>query len=102
MRKLSVKRKWSIVECASKIRLFVQCDDESATHKIDGKPFREYALKNGKTVTCEIGDEETAVLIASSTMQAEYTVAAGTQDVELETKPKYNPMQGNPFIIEKK
>ena len=42
MRKLSVKRKWSIIECASKIYLYVQCPEEYATHNIDGKNFREY------------------------------------------------------------
>lgn len=40
MRKLSVKRKWSIIECASKIYLYVQCPEEYATHNIDGKNFR--------------------------------------------------------------
>ena len=101
MRKLSVKRKWSIIECASKIYLYVQCPEEYATHNIDGKNSREYRLKNGKTVTTDIFDEETLIYIDSSTMNVSYTVAAGTEDVNLLAKPHYNFAQGNPFTIEK-
>ena len=101
MRKLNVKRKWSICECASKINLYIQCPEEYATHNIDGKNFREYRLKNGKTVTADIFDEETKIYIESSTMQVSYTIEAGTEDINLLAKPHYNPMQGNPFTIEK-
>ena len=101
MRKLNVKRKWSICECASRIYLYVQCPAEYATHSIDGKNFREYRLKNGKTITADIFDEETTVYVESSTMRVSYTIAEGTEDVTLLTKPHYNPMQGNPFTIEK-
>lgn len=101
MRKLTVKRKWSIIECASKINLYVQCPEEYATHHIDGKNFKEYRLKNGKTVEVDIFDEETLIYIDSSTMSVSYTIAAGTENVNLIAKPKYSPAQGNPFTIEK-
>ena len=100
MRKLTIKRKWSIIECASKIYLFVQCSEEEGKHKFGDVNFKEVdLLKNGKTLTVDIWDEETAVLVMSSTMQATFVVPAGTEDVSLLAVPKYNPMQGNPFII---
>ena len=101
MRKLSVKRKWSLCECASRIYLYIQCPEEYATHNIDGKDFIQYRLKNGKTVIADILDEQTAVYIESSTMSVSYTVEEGSEDVTLLAKPSYNPMKGNPFTIEK-
>lgn len=102
MRQLTVKRKWSLIECASRIRLYIQCHESAATHQIDGKNFKEYPLKNGKSVTAEIvADEETQVYIESSTMQVSYRVPAGEDDVTLLAKPHYNPAQGNPFVIER-
>lgn len=99
MRKLYVKRKWSIIECASRIYLYVQCPAEYATHKFGDKSFAEYALKNGKTVAVDILDEQTEVIIESSTMQATYTVPAGSGDVSLIASPKFSPANGNPFTI---
>lgn len=99
MRKLSVKRKWSIVECASRIYLYIQCPAEYATHKFEDKNFTEYRLKNGKTVTVDILDETTEVIIESSTMQATYTVPAGSGDVKLLASPSFSPANGNPFTI---
>lgn len=32
-------------------------------------------------------------------MEVDYTIPAGAENVTLLAKPKYNPMQGNPFII---
>lgn len=102
MRMLTVKRKWSLIECASRIRLYVQCHESAATHQIDGKNFKEYPLKNGKSVTAEIvADQETQVYVESSTMQAAYLVPAGADDVTLVAKPHYNLAQGNPFTIER-
>ena len=100
MRKLTIKRKRSFIECASKIYLYVQCAEEERTHKFDDIAYKEVGLfKNGSTVTLNIGDEETAVMVMSSTMQSMAIVPAGTDDVSLLAAPKYNPMQGNPFII---
>lgn len=99
MRKLNVNRKWSIIECGSRITLYVECPAEEATNKIDGKPFKAYPLKNGKTVSVEIGDEPTLVIVDSSTMSVSYTVPAGTDEVNLTAAPRYNPAQGNPFTI---
>lgn len=101
MRKLVVLRKWSIIESGARIILSVSCDEEKANTKIDGKPFMAMPLKNGKSVELEITDEETVVYISSSTMEVDYTIPAGTENVTLQTKAKYNPMQGNPFVITK-
>lgn len=100
MRKLTVKRKWSIIECASRITLFVQCDEENATVAgNDGRFFVTMPLKNGKAVTVDISDDATTVFVESSTMQATYTVPAGTADVTLIAKPEYSPAEGNPFTF---
>lgn len=101
MRKLNVKRKWSIIECGSKIRLFVQCPEDKAQCRFEGVACKQVKLGNGKTVTEEIEDTQVKVFVSSSTMTAEFTVEAGSADVNLLAKPKYNPVYGNPFTIEK-
>ena len=102
MRKVKLKRKFSIVECASRINLAVQCADEEADFNMrENLPCKYLGkLKNGKTVEFEIGNEETKIFVESSTMFAEYTIPAGSEDVSLIAYPKYNLMQGNPFTIE--
>ena len=99
MRKLTVKRKWSLVECASRIRLYIQCPADIASCTIGDKFYREYPLKNGKSVTADILDEPTGILIESSTMQTFYTVPEGNVDLTLIAKPHYNLAQGNPFTF---
>lgn len=101
MRKLTVKRKWSIIECGSKIFLYVQCPKNISTHNFDGNYFMEIRLKNGKTVTADILDEPTIIMIRSSTSCTPYTVPAGTEDVELLAVPHYDFSAGNPFTFEK-
>lgn len=100
MRKLTVNRKRSIIECGSKISLLVQCAEEEANCQGGDKFFKQFPLKNGKSVTVDIWNEETLVLVVSSTMQADYTVSAGENDVTLMTSPKYSPFEGNPFTIQ--
>lgn len=100
MRKLIVKRKWSIVECFSRVNLYVQCPKRNSTHNIDGVYYRAIRIKNGKTVETDILDEPTMLIIGSSTAGTPYTVSAGTNDVKLMVRPHYNPAQGNPFTFE--
>lgn len=100
MRKVTLKRKFSIIECASKIVLLVQCADEDAEVDVNKIPCKVLGkLKNGKTVEFEIGNEETNVFIESSTMLASYAIPAGTENVSLVAYPKYNLAEGNPFTI---
>ncbi len=100
MRKLTVKRKWSIIECASKINLYVQCGARNSMQELEGDQFTQFRLKNGKSISLDIPDEPTLVMIASSTMSVPYTVPEGSTDVTLLAKPHYNPAHGNPFTIE--
>ncbi len=100
MRKLTVKRKWSMIECASRIYLYVQCAERNATHSFDGKHFMQYRLKNGKAVELDILDDPTIIIIESSTMSVTYTVPEGSTDITLLAKPHYAPFSGNPFTIE--
>ncbi|MDE7348644.1 MAG: hypothetical protein K2N53_03180 [Clostridia bacterium] len=99
MRKLTIKRKWSLIECGSRIYLYVQCSKDDANCKNGEEYYKQFDFKNGKSVTVDIWNEETQVLVVSSTMQAEYTVAAGENDVNLIASPKYAPFEGNPFTI---
>lgn len=101
MRKLIVKRKWSIVECASKVYLYVQCAKRNSTHTINDVYYRAIRIKNGKTVEADILDEQpTMLIIGSSTANTPYTVPAGTDDVKLTVRPHYNPAEGNPFTFD--
>ena len=50
MRKLIVQRKWSIIECGSRIMLSVSCGEDIANSKIDDKPFITMPIKNGKSI----------------------------------------------------
>lgn len=100
MRKLIVKRKWSIVECASKVHLYVQCPKRNSTDIIDGVYYRAIRMKNGKTVETDILDEPTMLIIGSSTAGTPYTVPAGTEDVKLMVRPHYDPAHGSPFTFE--
>lgn len=100
MRKLTLKRKWSIIECGSKIFLYVQSPSEQADAEIDGIDCKALGrLRNGKTVEVDIPDEATTVFVVSSTMQACYMIPAGTTDVSLLARPSYDPAHGNPFTI---
>ena len=67
MRKLSIKRKWSIIECGSKIQLFVECAQEESNVTIDGKFFKEFKFANGKTVETQIANDSVTVIVTSST-----------------------------------
>lgn len=100
MRKLIVKRKFSIVECASKINLYVQCAKRNSTDVIDDVYYKAIRIKNGKTVEVDILDEPTMLIIGSSTALTPYTVPEGSDDVRLMVRPHYSPAQGNPFTFE--
>ena len=99
MRKLTIKRKRSLIECASKITLLVQCDKDSATHNIKGVYYKSYEFKNGKTLELEIPDNAVIIGVKSSTMQRFYTIEEGSGDVFLIASPRYSHMEGNPFTI---
>ena len=99
MRKLTVNRKRSIIECGSKIFLYVQCNEEDCDCKAGDKFFKQCLIQNGKSVVLDIWNEETIVMVESSTMQAKFTVPAGENDVTLLASPKFSPFEGNPFTI---
>lgn len=99
MRKLTLTRKWSIIECASKIYFSYECEKEKANTEVDGKPYFCGLIKNGKSIEVEISDEANKIYLTSSTMEAEFVVPAGTTDVKLLAVPHYNVAQGNPFTI---
>ena len=99
MRKLTVTRKRSLIECASKITLLVECAKDEATTTANLKFFKDFKFQNGKSVELQIPNDSVTIMVVSSTMTAQYDIPAGEQDVTLMAKPKYSPMEGNPFII---
>lgn len=101
MRKLTIKRKWSMVECGSRIYLYVQCAKANSTDIIGDTYYNKMRIKNGKTVELEILDVPTKLIVASSTAQTEYTVPEGSDDVKLMVRPHYCLSEGNPFTFEK-
>lgn len=103
MRKLTITRKRKFIECATKIDISVQCPSALADCKgSDDKYYKNAGiLKNGKSLTLDITEEETKIYITSSTMQVAYTIPAGTEDVNLITYAIYDISKGNPFVIEK-
>lgn len=103
MRKLTITRKRKFIECATKIDISVQCPSALADCKgSDDKYYKNAGiLKNGKSTSLEITEEETKIYITSSTMQVAYTIPAGTEDVNLLTYAIYDVSKGNPFVIEK-
>ena len=40
MRKLTLKRKWSLIECGSRIFYYVQCAEQDATVELKGVKCR--------------------------------------------------------------
>lgn len=105
MRKLKLERKKSFVGCACAVMIYLYCPQEEATEALGKIPCKKVGeLKNGQSAEYEIAEEATVVFVAFSrstprSFFTQYTIPAGTEDVSLYTKPKFNPFAGNPFTI---
>lgn len=103
MRTLTLTRKKSFVGCAC-------ASDLPLLSAGGGDRYSQYPckkvgeLKNGQSASYEIGEDATVVFVAFSrstprSFYVRYSVPAGTENVALMTKPKFNPLEGNPFSI---
>lgn len=106
MRRLTMKRKKSIVASIMKIYLYLEVEGDGDI-KLNNIPCVKLAtIKNGKEATLEIPENALSVFVVFDRLfpnkfKAQYRLDAGSEDVELFTKPKLNPFKGNPFYIYK-
>lgn len=102
MRNLTITREKSFVGCAMKMKIYLE-DTQSGTLEINGVPCRELGrLKNGEMQTFVIGDEAARVFVIADQLSKKfcndfYQIPAGTEDVVLSGKARWNPATGNAF-----
>ncbi|MGM9642646.1 MAG: hypothetical protein ACI3XI_05490 [Eubacteriales bacterium] len=102
MRKVNLTRDKSFVGCIGTLRVLVE-DGAAGDININGTPCRLVAyVKNGETVSFEIGNEATKIYVIADKMSKNYCndyypVPEGDADLEIGGKCTYNPGLGNPF-----
>ena len=102
MRNLTITRTKSFVASLGKMKVYIE-DPDAGEITIQGVPCRKLGtLKNGETATFPISDLAAKVFVIADTMSRSfsndyYPIPAGTEDVTLSGKNKYNPGAGNPF-----
>ena len=101
MRKLTIKRRKSIVACAVKDLVYIE-DYQSSDITIQGVPCRKIGeIKNGEEKTFEISEEKQKIfivfeLLLKDTFHTSIAIEAGQENVSLSGKHYYN-VSGNPF-----
>ena len=102
MRKVYLTRDKSFVGCAGRLNVYVE-DYNASELTIAGIPCRFVCkVKNGETVSFDIGDEAVKVVVIADKLSKDmcndyYQIPAGVGDVEIGGKCTYNPGAGNPF-----
>jgi len=104
-RKITLTRKKSIIASIMKVYIYVQ-SGEPYDIELDGIPLRlvDPPLKNGKTITFEVPTFELYLYVIFDKRRPKgyntnFLLPAGEEDIQLYTKPQYNPFAGNPFRI---
>ncbi|MBQ4509514.1 MAG: hypothetical protein II984_02215 [Clostridia bacterium] len=102
MRNLTIKRNKAGAGCAGKLKVYIE-DHNAGEIEINGVPCRKIGtLKNGEEKTFSIDENEQKVFVIFDTMSKNYCndyykVPAGSEDVSLSGKCKFNPAAGNAF-----
>ncbi len=102
MRKVYLTRDKSFVGCLGKLNVYVE-DANAPDTVIADIPCRKVCkIANGETVSFDISDEETRVIVIADKLSKNfcndyYRIPAGASDVEIGGKCTYNPPAGNPF-----
>ena len=102
MRDLTITRQKSFVGCLGKMKVYIE-DPQTNELTINGFPCRKLGtLKNGETVTFPIGEGAARVFVIAGKSSRgfcsdSYPIPAGTEDVAISGKNKFNPGAGNPF-----
>lgn len=104
-RKVTLKRKKSIVASIMKVYVYVQ-SVEANDLELDGINLKliDSPLKNGKSISFDVSQDDCYIYVVfdkhfPKKFNTKYLLEAGKEDVELFTKPKLDPFRGNPFII---
>lgn len=101
MRNITITRRKTYVGCAMADKIYVR-DAVNPEITINGVPCRKVgAVKNGKSVTLQLGDEEQQIFLIADKLSKDYcnasiTVPAGTEDVEYTGKHHF-VFGSNPF-----
>lgn len=102
MRNVTIERKKSFVGSLAKFRVFAE-DAQAPDMMIQGVPCRKVGeMKNGETITFEVGEEATKLFVINGQASQEfcvelYPLPAGNTDVYLSGACKLNPSAGNAF-----
>ncbi len=102
MRNLTIKRIKSGVAALAKMKIYIE-DTVSSELYINGVPCRKLGdLKNGEEKTFQIEDHSAKLFVIADKLSKDisnefYQIPAGTEDITLSGKNKYNPITGNAF-----
>lgn len=102
MRNLTIKRTKSFVACLVKMKVYIENPAFGDT-LINNVPCSKIGeLKNGEEKTFVIGENEAKVYVVADQLSKNYCndfykLTAGTEDVYLSGKNRYNPASGNAF-----
>jgi len=102
MRRLTIIRQKSFVACLSKTKIYVE-DADSRDLVIKGVQCRYLgSVKNGETVSFEIGDSGAKLFAIAGKSSKEYcnelyVLPEGSEDITLSGKHQYDPSSGNAF-----
>ncbi len=110
MRKLTIIRKKALASIFDKTWFYIE--DEHGNESIECVRCRLLCeLKNGKSFTCEVGDESFRLFAVSGDFKGinsehgfamdYYAVGSGTEDITLTGKRVLNPSNANCFIFDK-
>lgn len=105
MRNLTITRIKSAVACTAAMKVYIE-DPDSQELVINGVSCRKLGnLKSGETVTFPISERAAKVFVIADKASRNYSndyypIPAGTEDVTIAGKNKYNPFIGNPFRFE--
>ena len=111
MRQLTIIRKKAIASMFDKTWFYIE-DEEHGNKSIECVRCRLLCeLKNGKSFTCEIGEEATRLFAVSGDSKGidsehgyaweVYHIGAGTDNVTVSGKRKVNPAYANCFVFDK-
>lgn len=102
MRNLTIKRAKSFVACLGKMKIYIEDPVLGDTVINDTLCRKIGVLKNGEEKTFAIGEQAARVFVVADQLSKGYCndyypLPAGTDDVFLSGKNKYNPAAGNAF-----
>ncbi|MDD2371640.1 MAG: hypothetical protein PHQ32_06545 [Firmicutes bacterium] len=109
MRKLTINRKKSFVASLVRIFTYIETKEIKSTENIleinNIKYKKVGTISNGKSSTIDIPKESTNIMIAYSNnfpkfYNVRHTFSEGNENVVINTRQKFSPFKGNPFIIE--